>query len=149
MARWLKELLDSASLSSFVKTSGATGLHVYVPVVRNIDYATIRSIAETFASFLIRAHPSAVTMEWAVPKREGKVFLDVNQNARFKNLAAAYSPRAKPGAPVSMPLRWDELEAVYPTDFTILTAPDRLRRVGDLWANILEAKHDLSALLGT
>ncbi|MFN8584539.1 MAG: non-homologous end-joining DNA ligase [Dehalococcoidia bacterium] len=149
VARWLKELLDSASLSSFVKTSGATGLHVYVPVVRNIDYATIRSIAETFASFLIRAHPSAVTMEWAVPKREGKVFLDVNQNARFKNLAAAYSPRAKPGAPVSMPLRWDELEAVYPTDFTILTAPDRLRRVGDLWANILEAKHDLSALLGT
>ncbi|MGE0228172.1 MAG: non-homologous end-joining DNA ligase [Dehalococcoidia bacterium] len=149
VARWLKELLDSASLSSFVKTSGATGLHVYVPVVRNVDYATVRSVAETFASFLIRAHPSAVTTEWAVPKREGKVFFDVNQNARFKNLAAAYSPRAKPGAPVSMPLRWHELDSVYPTDFTILTAPDRVRRVGDLWANILDAKHDLSAMLGS
>ena len=148
VARWIKELLDSASLSSFVKTSGATGLHIYVPIRRNVDYATVRSVCETFAGFVIRAHPHEVTTEWAVPKREGKVFLDVNQNARFKNLATAYSPRAKPGAPVSMPLRWDEIESTYPTDFTILTAPDRIERVGDLWADILESKHDLSALLG-
>jgi bifunctional non-homologous end joining protein LigD len=148
VARWLKELLDSASLSSFVKTSGATGLHIYVPIVRNADYTTVRSICETFASFLIRAHSHEVTMEWAVPKREGRVFLDVNQNARFKNLAAAYSPRAKPGAPVSMPLRWDELDSIYPTDFTILTAPDRIKEIGDPWADILDAKHDLTALLG-
>ena len=148
IAHWLKELLDSASLSSFVKTSGATGLHIYVPIVRNVDYATVRSICETFASFLVRAHPQEITVEWAIPKREGKVFMDVNQNARFKNLATAYSPRAKPGAPVSMPVRWDELDSVYPTDFNILNAVERIERVGDPWAHILEAKHDLGAMLG-
>ena len=71
----------------------------------------------------------------------------MNQNGRGKSLAAAYSPRAKPGAPVSMPLRWDELESVYPTDYTILTAPARMAAIEDPWAHILEAKHDLSALL--
>jgi bifunctional non-homologous end joining protein LigD len=121
---------------------------VYVPVVRQYDYAAIRSLAETFADFLRREHPRDVTMEWNVPKRAGKVFFDHNQNARFKSLAAPYSPRAKPGAPVSMPLRWDELGDVYPSDFTMRTALDRVARVGDVWADILDAKHDLYALLG-
>ena len=143
----LKELLDQASLSSFVKTSGATGVHVYVPVRRNLDYAAVRSVAETFGGFLVAAHPRDVTMQWQVKDRGGKVFFDVNQNARIKNLAAPYSPRAKPGAPVSMPLRWDELPDVYPTDFTILTAPARVDEHGDLWAHILEARHDLEVLL--
>ena len=147
VAMWLKELLDSASLSSFVKTSGATGLHIYVPVLRHFDYGVIRSIAETLGGFLVQAHPRDVTMEWSVEKRTGKVFFDANQNVRIKNLAAVYSPRAKPGAPVSMPLRWDELSEVYPTDFTILTAPARIEQLGDLWAGILDAKHDLQALL--
>ena len=148
IARWLKELLDSASMSSFVKTSGATGLHIFVPVLRQYDYATIREVAQTMGAFLVRAHPREVTTEWSVEKRTGKVFFDANQNARIKNLAAAYSPRAKPGAPVSMPLRWDELGRVYPTDFTILNAHQRVAKVGDLWAHILDAKHDLSTLLG-
>ena len=89
-----------------------------------------------------------MTLEWDTTKRRGKVFFDANQNARIKNLAAVYSPRAKPGAPVSMPLRWDELDEVYPTDFTILTAPARIAEVGDPWADILSHKHDLAALLG-
>ena len=148
VARGLKELLDAASLSSFVKTSGATGLHILVPVLRQFDYAAVRSVAETFGGFLQRAQPRDVTLEWSVEKRGGKVFLDVNQNARIKNLAAAFSPRPKPGAPVSMPLRWDELGEVYPTDFTILTAPARIAEAGDPWADILSHKHDLAALLG-
>ncbi len=148
VARGLKELLDAASLSSFVKTSGATGLHVLTPVLRQFDYAAVRSVAETFGGFLQRAHPRDVTLEWAVDRRGGKIFLDVNQNARIKNLAAAFSPRPKPGAPVSMPLRWDELDEVYPTDFTILTAPARIAEAGDPWADILSHKHDLAALLG-
>ena len=148
VARGLKELLDAASLSSFVKTSGATGLHICVPVLRQFDYAAVRSVAETFGGFLQRAHPRDVTLEWSVDKRGGKIFVDVNQNARIKNLAAAFSPRPKPGAPVSMPLRWDELDDVYPTDFTILTAPARIAEVGDPWADILSHKHDLAALLG-
>ena len=147
VAQWLKELLDAASLSSFVKTSGATGLHIYVPVLRDFDYRGVRGIAQTFGDFLLRAHPGEVTLEWATERRRGKIFFDVNQNARIKNLAAPFSPRAKPGAPVSMPLRWDELPHVYPTDFTIHTAPQRLAAMGDPWAGILDAKHDLTTLL--
>ncbi|MEZ4501582.1 MAG: non-homologous end-joining DNA ligase [Dehalococcoidia bacterium] len=147
VALWLKELLDAAGLSAFVKTSGATGLHILVPVLRNLDFATVRSVSETFGRFLVAAHPKDVTMEWQTKNRTGKVFFDSNQNARIKNIAAAYSPRAKPGAPVSVPLRWSELTKVYPTDFTILTAPDRFEAAGDLWAHILEAKQDLAALV--
>jgi bifunctional non-homologous end joining protein LigD len=146
-ALWLKELLDSLSLSSFVKTSGRTGLHVYVPILRQIDYDAVRSACRTICDFLLRQHPRELTMEWSVEKRAGKVFLDHNQNARGKTLASVYSPRPLPEAAVSMPLRWDELGEIYPADFTILSAHDRLAQVGDLWAGILDAKHDLQALL--
>ena len=147
VALWLKELLDSLSLSSFVKTSGRTGLHVYVPILRQLDYDAVRSASATIGQFLLRQHPREITMDWAVKKRAGKVFFDHNQNARGKTLASVYSPRPLPEAAVSMPLRWDELGSVYPSDFTILSAPDRLAKVGDLWDGILEAKHDLKAML--
>lgn len=147
VARWLKTLLDGASLASYVKTSGATGLHIYVPVLRDYDYGELRSLCGTFAEFLRREHPKDVTTDWTIEKRTGKVFLDHNQNARIKNLAAPYSPRAKPGAPVSMPLRWDEVGTVYASDFTIRNAPARLARHGDVWADILANKQDLRALI--
>lgn len=148
VARWLKEILDSLSLSSFVKTTGRTGLHIYVPVLRQLDYTAARAACETIGAFLLRQHPRDVTMEWSVDKRAGKVFFDHNQNMRGKTLASVYSPRPLPEAPVSTPVRWDELDDIYPTDFTILTVPKRLEQVGDLWANILDAKHDLEGLLG-
>lgn len=118
-----------------------------MPILRQFDYRSVRSLVETFADFVRRAHPGEVTLEWATDKRAGKIFIDVNQNARIKNLAAAFSPRPKPGAPVSMPLRWDELDAVYPTDFTIRTALARIAAAGDPWADILAHKHDLRALI--
>ncbi len=148
VARWLKELLDSAGMSSFIKTSGATGLHIFVPVVRQYEYDTIREVAQTLGAFLVRSHPKEVTTEWQTEKRRGMVFFDANQNARIKNLACAYSPRSKPGGPVSMPLKWDELDRIFPSDFTMLNAHERVAKTGDLWAHILDAKHDLSALLG-
>ncbi len=147
VALWLKDLLDSLSLSSFVKTTGKTGLHIYVPVLRRLDYDAVRSAAGTIGTFLMRAHPKDVTMEWSVPKRAGKVFFDHNQNSRGKTLASVYSPRPSPEAAVSMPVRWDELKDIYPPDFTILNACERLEQVGDLWAGILSEKHDLAALL--
>lgn len=143
----LHEILDGVGLASFVKTSGATGLHIYVPVLRQYDYGTIRGIAHTIGGFLVQTRPQLVTMEWQTERRRGRVFFDANQNARSKNLACAYSPRAKPGAPVSVPLRWTEVGKVYPTDFTIHTVGDRVTAVGDLWANILDAKQDIAALL--
>ena len=148
VARAFKEILDAAALPSYVKTSGATGLHIYVPVLRQFPYPVIRSLCETVSGELLARMPRDVTLEWASEKRTGKIFLDVNQNARAKNVAAIFSPRAKPGAPVSVPVRWDELDDLYPTDFTVLTAPERFAQTGDLWAGILDAKQDLTALLG-
>ncbi|MEX0799789.1 MAG: non-homologous end-joining DNA ligase [Dehalococcoidia bacterium] len=147
VALWLKELLDSLSLSSFVKTTGRTGLHIYVPILRQLPYRAVRHGCETIGRFLMAQHPKEITMEWAVEKRTGKVFLDHNQNVRGKTLASIYSARPLPEAAVSMPLRWDELDGAYPTDFTILSAPTRLVKAGDLWSGILDAKHDLQAML--
>jgi len=147
VAFWLKDVLDSLSLSSFVKTTGRTGLHVYVPILRQLDYDSVRAACETLGRFVMQDHPRDVTMEWSVSKRTGKVFFDHNQNSRGKTLASIYSPRPSPAAAVSMPVAWRELRDVYPSEFTILTACDRIEKVGDLWKNILEAKHDLSGLL--
>ena len=148
VALWLKEMLDGIGLRSFVKTTGRTGLHIYAPIQRTLDHHATHTICETLARFLVQQHPREVTIEWAVDKRKGKVFADYNQNVRGKTLASIYSPRVLPWAAVSMPLRWDEVgRGVFPTDFTILSAPDRLRQVGDLWADILDAKMDLAGLL--
>jgi bifunctional non-homologous end joining protein LigD len=147
VALWLKDMLDQLGLASFVKTTGRTGLHIYVPITRKLDYHATHSISETLARFLEQQHPKEVTTEWAVDKRKGKVFADYNQNVRGKTLASIYSPRVLPWAAVSMPLLWDEVGKVFPTDFTILTAPDRLAKVGDLWADILDKKHDLAGAL--
>jgi len=144
----LKEILDALRLSSFVKTSGATGLHIFVPILRQFDYSVIRAAANTICMELLSRRPKDVTMEWDTKKRTGKVFLDANQNARHKNLAAAYSPRAKPGAPVSMPLRWDEVGKVKASDFTLDTVPALTAERGDGWAKIYDAKQDLHKLLG-
>ncbi|GAC1317265.1 MAG: DNA ligase D [Chloroflexota bacterium] len=144
----LKESLDGLGLSSFVKTTGRTGLHVYVPITRTLDFHATHVISETLARHLEQQFPDLVTTEWTVGKRTGKVFADYNQNVRGKTLASVYSPRVLPWAAVSMPLRWDEVGNVFPTDFTILTAPDRLRQTGDLWSGILASKHDLAELLG-
>ncbi len=145
----LKELLDQLSLSSFLKTSGKTGLHVYVPILREYDYSITRKACELIGKFLLRQRPRDLTMDWSVGKRAGKIFLDHNMNVMGKNMASAYSLRPLPGAPVSMPLRWGELGKVYPSDFTIWSAPERLADAGDLWADILDAKHDLRRLLET
>ena len=143
----LKEILDQLSLSSFVKTSGKTGLHVYVPVLRQYNYRTARKTCELIGRFLLRQFPRDVTMEWTVDKRTGKIFLDHNQNTRGKNMASIYSVRPAPGAPVSTPVRWEELAEIYPTDFTMDTVPGRIEKMGDLWADILQSKHDLKRLL--
>ncbi|MBV9172310.1 MAG: non-homologous end-joining DNA ligase [Chloroflexi bacterium] len=147
VAGWFREMLESVGLHPFIKTTGKTGLHLYVPIARTLDYDSVRALAETFARRVLQAHPDAVTMEWAVNARTGKVFLDYNMNRRSASLAAVYSPRAIDWAGVSTPLAWDELEHVYPTQFDILNVPERLARLGDLWAHILDARVDLKQLL--
>jgi bifunctional non-homologous end joining protein LigD len=147
VARRLRELLEGASLRPYLKTSGKTGLHVYVPILRQHDYDTTRKVCETIGKFLVRSLPADVTIQWAVSKRTGKIFFDYNQNVRGKTTVAPYSLRPAPQATVSTPIAWEELGRIYPTDLTIENVPARLEKVGDLWSDILESKHDLRALL--
>ena len=118
-------------------------------MLRQYDYSITRKTCELMGRFVMEHRPNDVTMEWSVSKRTGKVFLDHNQNTRSKNMASIYSLRPLAGAPVSAPLRWDELKDVYPTDFNIETVPDRVEAIGDLWSDVLGAKHDLHRLLET
>lgn len=143
----LKDVLDSLSLGCYLKTSGRTGLHVYVPIERNLDYGSVRSVAGTIGEHLLRSRPGEVTLEWSIEKRTGKVFFDYKQNVRGKSLASVWSPRISPEATVSMPLRWDDLEHVYPTDFTILNAVESVADSGDPWAGMMETRQDLRKLL--
>ncbi|MDP9237212.1 MAG: non-homologous end-joining DNA ligase [Chloroflexota bacterium] len=143
----LKDLLQQLRLSSFVKTTGKTGLHIYVPVLRHYDYDQIRAASDVVGRYLVQQRPDDITMEWAVAKRPGKIFFDHNQNTRGKTLAAEYSLRPLPSAAVSAPVTWEELKHIYPTDFDIDGEPERLSRIGDLWAHILDAKQDLRALI--
>jgi bifunctional non-homologous end joining protein LigD len=147
VAQSLKELLDQLRLSSFVKTSGKTGLHVYLPVLRHYSYDEIRAATQTIGRFLVQQHPKDVTLEWDTSKRKGKVFFDANQNTRGKTLAAQYSPRPTPWAGVSTPITWAELPKLDPTSLNLLTLPERVGQQGDLWGDILNHKSDLSALL--
>jgi len=148
LALQVREQLESLGLSTWVKTSGRTGLHLYLPIVRDLDFDAAREVAETIARHTLKDRPKDVTIDWSVERRRGKIFFDYNQNSRGKSLAVPYSPRRHPGATVSTPVEWDELETIYPTHFTLRSVPDRLESGGDPWSRILEAKQDLGAMFG-
>ena len=144
VAFWLKALLEQVGLQyALVKTSGKTGLHIFVPIVRNVTFAAARQMCETLGRHLMQEHPDVITMEWSVAKRTGKIFIDSNMNVRSKTLNSAYSPRALPGAPVSMPLTWDELAKAHPMDFRMWNVFERLERQGDVWQDAIALKTDL------
>ncbi len=148
-ALWLGEALGGLGLRSFLKTSGKTGLHVFVPIVRRYTYAQTHAFAKTAAEWLVRRHPDELTTAWAVRDRVGKVFMDYNQNVRGKTLASIYSLRPVPEATVSVPVTWEELRAGFdPLRWTLTTVFDRLARVGDLWAKIMAAGQSLDVTVG-
>jgi bifunctional non-homologous end joining protein LigD len=147
VAFWLRELLREMKLDAIVKTSGKTGLHVFVPIKRSIDFDAARAVSELVGRHLVRQHPKDVTVEWSVPKRTGKIFMDYNMNVRGKTLNVAYSPRGAPGAPVSMPLSWEELAGAHPLDFRITNAAERLAKTGDRWRDALTRKQGLEQAL--
>jgi len=148
VAFWLHALLKEMGLTAIVKTSGKTGLHVFVPIFRTFTFTEVRHICELVGRHLMGQHPRDITMEWAVIKRTGKIFMDYNMNVRGKTLNVAYSPRGVPGAPVSMPLTWEELEAAEPMQFTMRNVLSRLERAGDRWHDALTSKQNLTELLG-
>src|SRR6202040_898723 len=148
VAFWLRALLRQMSLDALVKTSGKTGLHVFVPIDRTVTFDAARHICETVGRHLLKAHPREITLEWAIEKRTDKIFIDYNMNVRGKTLNVAYSPRGLPGAPVSMPLTWEELEAAEPMDFSIDNVLPRLEKNGDRWHDVLESKQSLTQTFG-
>jgi bifunctional non-homologous end joining protein LigD len=126
-----------------VKTSGKTGLHVFLPIRRTIDFDAAREVSELVGRHLMRLSPTDITLEWSVPKRTGKIFMDYNMNVRGKTLNVAYSPRGAAGAPVSMPLTWDELARAHPLDFRLTNAAEFVKDAGDRWRQALEQKQSL------
>ena len=147
VAFWLRDLLQTMRLEPIVKTSGKTGLHVFVPIRRTIDFDAARHICEMVGRHLLRQHPKDITLEWSVEKRTGKIFIDYNMNVRGKTLNVAYSPRGLPGAPISMPLSWEELAKAHPLDYRITNVLNRLEKEGDRWHNAALDKQSLEQVL--
>jgi bifunctional non-homologous end joining protein LigD len=149
VALLVREALEALGLNGYAKTSGSDGIHVLVPLDRRSTYADTRRFAEVIAGALARAHPGLVTTEWTKAKRRG-VLIDANQNGEGKTIASAYSVRPRPGAPVSTPLRWDEVtEDLDPLEFTMAAVLARVERYGDLFGPVLKERQSLTRALKT
>jgi bifunctional non-homologous end joining protein LigD len=147
VAHYVHGALDELGLESFVKTSGADGIHILVPIARRSSYEETYEFAELLSRKLEAEHPGEVTTEWLKRKRAG-VLVDHRQNGHGKTIASVYSVRPKPGAPVSTPLRWEELtESVRPRDFSMQVALDRVAKHGDLFEPVLHGKQALGPAL--
>ena len=145
VAHLVGELLDEVELPGYVKTSGADGIHVLAPIQRRASFEDAYNFAEAASRLLEVRHPGLVTTQWLKKKRAG-VLVDHRQNGWGKTIASVYSVRPKPGAPVSTPLRWDELTRdVRPPQFTTDVVLERVDALGDLFAPVLEDKRSLAS----
>jgi len=143
----LHGLLDELGILGFPKTTGNRGLHVYVRLEPRWDSYEVRSAAVAVARELERRHPQLITAAWWKEERGRRVFVDYNQNAPHKTVFGAWSVRARPGAQVSAPLSWDEVEALHPDELTIATVPERLAAGGDPWDGMNDRPQSLEPLL--
>jgi bifunctional non-homologous end joining protein LigD len=147
VALLVKQALDALELESLVKTSGSEGIHILVPIARRHTYADTREFSAIVANALARTHRGLVTTEWTKAKRRG-VLIDSNQNGEGKTIASVYSVRPKAGAPVSTPLRWNEVnEKLDPAAFTMEAVLARVEKHGDLFEGVLHGKQSLARAL--
>jgi DNA ligase D len=142
-----RTLLGELGYTGFPKTSGGRGIHIYVRIEPRWTFTDVRHAAIAFGRELERRLPTRVTTKWWKEERGERIFIDYNQNARDRTIASAYSVRPKPGAPVSAPLAWEELEHVVPEDFNVETMPARFAELGDRQAAIDDVAHSLQPLL--
>nr|WP_308423132.1 non-homologous end-joining DNA ligase [Marinithermofilum abyssi] len=150
VALWTKEVLDQMGLTSVVKTSGATGLQIYVPISPQYSFEETRMINRFIARYLAEKHPRRITLERSVKQRGDKVYFDYLQHWRGKSLTAPYSTRARAHATVSTPLQWEELRpGLQPEQFTLETIHSRLEQWGDLFAPVSRpnTRHSLKEIL--
>src|SRR6266516_3879722 len=147
VAHLVRQTLEDLELRSYVKTSGADGIHVLLPIARRATFKQTYEFAELLSRQLEAEHPGLVTTEWLKKKRRG-VLVDHRQNGHGKTIASVYSVRPKPGAPVSTPLRWEELtERIRPRDFGRREALDRVQKHGDLFEPVLKGGQALGPAL--
>ena len=146
VAAIVRATLDDFGLVGWPKTSGSRGMHIYVRIERRWGFDEVRRAALAFAREVERRAPALATSKWWKEERHG-VFLDYNQNAKDRTIAAAYSVRPRADARVSAPLAWDEIEACEPGDFTLRTMPSRFQQIGDRHAGIDDSPCSLEPLL--
>src|SRR6059036_813463 len=147
VALLVKEALDAFGLVGFPKTSSAEGMHILVPVERRYTYADTRQFAEIVAGAIARTHRGLAATEWTRSKRRG-VLIDANQNGEGKTIASAYAVRPRPGAPVSTPLRWEEVKpGLDPREFTLDVVQQRVAQHGDVFEGVLTTRQRLSDAL--
>lgn len=139
----LREPLSTIGATPFVKLSGKGGVHIYIPVIRNLDFDHARVISETLAQYATKLRPQLATTAFKVEQRAGKVYVDTSSNIHRKTMIAPYSPRLTVWGTVSLPVTWKELEACQWIPCTMDAAIERLRTQGDIWKNILSCKIDL------
>jgi bifunctional non-homologous end joining protein LigD len=141
----VKQVADEIGLNAFPKTSGSSGIHIYVPLKPANEYDKVAEFARLFASEVAQRAPNIATVERTIAKRKTtQVYVDWMQNARGKSLAAVFTARAKPGATVSMPLTWKQIEkGVKIQDFTITNVPELLKKNGDPWADFFASRQTL------
>ena len=141
----VKEVADEIGLHAFPKTSGSSGIHIYVPLKPANEYDKVAEFARLLATEVAQRAPKIATVERTIAKRKStQVYVDWMQNARGKTLAATFTARAKPKAPVSMPLTWKQIEqGVKIQDFTIVNVPELLRKKGDAWAEFFKERQTL------
>ncbi len=142
-----RAVLEDHGLTPWPKTSGSRGFHIYARIAPHWPYPKVRLAAEAVAREVERRAPELATSRWWKEERGAEVFVDFNQNAKDRTVASAYSVRALPDARVSTPLRWDEVGACRPEQFTVATVPDRFVRIGDPWENMDAAVGGLDSLL--
>jgi len=141
----VRDLLAELGLPSWIKTSGSKGFHIAVPLDGKSDFGTVARFAHVVGQILVMRDPDNLTQEFAKVDRGGRILVDTGRNGYSATFAAAYTVRAKPGAPVSAPCSWEELERgeVGPKSFTLRTMAQRISSLGDLWADMLKIKKSL------
>lgn len=136
-------ILSELNLTSFPKISGATGIHIYLPISPQYTYKQTSNFVKQIGALIIKTMPNLATNERKVAKRSGKIYIDHLQNIKGKTIASVYSIRPFPGATVSVPVTWDELPDCHPSMFTIKTVPKRLQKTGDLFKPLLNLRQKL------
>jgi bifunctional non-homologous end joining protein LigD len=136
----VRDLLRELGLSSWVKTSGSKGFHIFVPLEAGTSYRDAARFSDRAGALLVKRHPDRLTQEFSKVDRQGRLLVDTGRNGYSATFAAAYAVRPRPGAPVSAPVTWDEVESgsVGPATFTLKTLEKRVAAVGDLWATLFD-----------